>query len=59
MLGFFPETSEEFANLIDLLKKYALGAHANENKRLSKVFMESLIDSLIQEVKKAHSWFKK
>ena len=59
MFSFFNENSDEFSSLIDLLKKFAIGAHSNENKRLSKVFMESLIESLIQEVKNAGSWFKK
>ena len=59
LLGFFGENSEELNYLIDLLRTYATAAHNNENKRLSKVFMESLIDSLIEEIKTTGSLSKR
>jgi hypothetical protein len=43
MFSYFSEGSEEFNYLIDLIVNFAAGGNLNEKKKISKVFMESLI----------------
>lgn len=59
MLGFFSEDSSEFSHLIDLIVNFAVGANINEKKKVNKVFIESIIDALINEVKISSSWRKR
>lgn len=47
MFSYFAENSEEFVHLVDLIVHFAAGGNLNEKKKISKVFIESLIEVLI------------
>lgn len=59
MMSHFSETSEEFHSLMDILVTYAASAQLNDKKKISKVFLESLIQAFLDEVQAASNWDKK
>ena len=59
MLRFYPNDRQEFAQLHDIIKSYAASCYAKEPRRVQKVFLESLVQILIGEVRVCKEWKKR
>lgn len=59
MLRFYPHDRQEFSQLHDILKGYAAICYSKEPKRMQKVFLESLVQLLIGEVRACKEWKKR
>ena len=59
MVRQFTNDSQEFNQLLEILRKYALACYDKEPRRTQRVFLESLLVGVVGEVKASREWRKR